>query len=56
MAGTITRKTKGKARDRPKDTQPTRTKGGRELVPFMVGSYLTHNLSNVVCLHANHEI
>jgi hypothetical protein len=41
MARTITQKTKGKAKERPKDTQPTRTKEGRELVLFMVGNYFT---------------
>jgi hypothetical protein len=37
MAGTITRNTKRKAKERPKDAQPTvpRTKGGRELVPLL---------------------
>jgi hypothetical protein len=48
MAETITRKTKGKAKEKPKDTQPARTKEGRELVPFVVGSYFTHNLFNIV--------
>jgi len=56
MAETITRKTKGKAKEKPKEsafsqinsTQPARTKEGRELVPFVVGSYFTHNLFNVV--------
>jgi hypothetical protein len=47
MVGTITQKTKGKAKERLKDAQPARTKEGRELVPFVVGSYLTHNPSNV---------
>jgi hypothetical protein len=50
MAETITWKTNGKAKERPKDTQPARIKEGRELVPFMIGSYVTHNLSNVVCM------
>jgi hypothetical protein len=31
MAETITRKTKGKTKERPKDAQPARTKKGREL-------------------------
>jgi hypothetical protein len=31
MAETITRKTKGKAKERPKDAQLARTKEGREL-------------------------
>jgi hypothetical protein len=50
MARTITPKTKGKAKERPKDTQPVRTKEGRELVPLVVGNYFTHNLSNVICM------
>jgi hypothetical protein len=33
---------KGKAKERPKDKQPVETKEGRELVPLVVGSYLTH--------------
>ncbi len=32
---------KAKAKEMPKDAQPTETKKGRELVPLMVGSYLT---------------
>jgi hypothetical protein len=47
MAKTITQKTKKKAKERPKDAQPTGIKEGRELVPFMVGCYLAHILSNV---------
>jgi len=47
MAGTITWKTKGQAKERPKDARPTRTEEGREIVPLVVGSYLTHNPSNV---------
>jgi hypothetical protein len=47
MVGTITHKTQGTAKERLKDAQPTKTKEGRELVPFMVGSYFTHNPSNV---------
>ncbi len=52
MAGTITWKTKGKAKARPKHVPPARTKEGRDLVPLVVvvGSYLTHNLSNVACM------
>jgi hypothetical protein len=34
MVGTITQKTKGKAKERPKDEQPIGTKEGRELVPL----------------------
>jgi hypothetical protein len=51
MAGTITRKTKGKAKEKPKDAQPTKTKEGRELIPFVVRSYLTHRPSNVTYMH-----
>jgi hypothetical protein len=50
MVKTITQKTKGKAKERPKDVQPARIKERRELVPLVVGSYLTHSLSNVVCI------
>ncbi len=50
MARIITWKTKGKPKERQKDARPTRTKEGRELVPLMVGSYLTHNRSNVACM------
>jgi len=52
MAGTITRKTKGKAKERPKDAQPTGTKEGGELVPFLVGRYLIHRSSNVIHMQA----
>jgi hypothetical protein len=47
MVGTITWETKGKAKERPAHTQPAGTKEGRELVLLVVGSYLTHNPSNV---------
>ncbi len=47
------RRQKGKAKERLKDAQPTRTKKGKKLIPFMVGSYLTQHPSNV---HANHGI
>jgi hypothetical protein len=46
MVRTITWKTKGKAKERPKDTQPARAKEGRELVPLVVGSYLTFLMSH----------
>jgi hypothetical protein len=46
--GTITRKTKEKTKKRPKDVQPAATKEGREPVPLVIGSYLTHSPSNVV--------
>jgi hypothetical protein len=47
MAKTITRKIKGKAKERSKDVQPIATKEGRELVPLLVGSYVTHSPFNV---------
>jgi hypothetical protein len=50
MAKIITHKTKGKAKERSKDAQPTRIKEGRELVPFMVGCYVTKRPSNVICM------
>jgi hypothetical protein len=50
MAKTITRKTKWKAKERPKNVQPARTKEGRESVPLMVGRYLTCGLSNVISM------
>ncbi len=50
MAGTITRKTKGKAKERPEEAQPASTKEGRELVALVVGSYLTHSPSNVTSM------
>jgi len=50
MVETITWKIKGKARERPKDTQPTRTKEGKERVCFVVGSYFTTALLNVTCM------
>ncbi len=50
MVGTITQKTERKAKERPTNAQPEGTKEGRELVPLMVGSYLTHNLFNVACM------
>jgi hypothetical protein len=50
MVETITKKTKGKAKERPKDAQPARTKEGRKLFLLMVGNYLTHSLSNVAIM------
>jgi hypothetical protein len=50
MAGTITRKTKEKAKERPIDKQTIGTKDGRMLVPLVVGNYLTHCPSNVPCM------
>jgi hypothetical protein len=47
MAKTITRETKRKAKEKPKDAQPARTKKRKELVPLVVGNYLTHDPSNV---------
>jgi hypothetical protein len=55
MVGTIIRETKGNAKRKPKDAQPTRTKERRELIPFVVGCYLTWK-SLYYHLHANHEI
>jgi len=55
MVGTIMWKTKGKAKERPKNKEPIGTIEGRELVPLVVGSYFTHNPSNVAYI-ANHEI
>jgi len=40
MVETITRKTKRKAKERPKDTQPTRTKEGKK--PPSYGKNLSH--------------
>jgi hypothetical protein len=50
MARTITQKTKRKAKERPTYAQPKGTKEGKELIPLVVGSYLTHNLINVACM------
>ncbi len=47
MARTITRKTKGKVKERSKDVQHVRTKEGKKLIPLVVGSYFTFNPSNV---------
>ncbi len=57
MAGTIIEETKKRqkrrVKERPKDEQPTGTKKReRELVPLVVGSYLTHCPSNLnyICI------
>jgi hypothetical protein len=50
MVKTVTRKTKEKAKERPKDMQPIGTKKGKELMHLMVGSYLIHNPYNVACM------
>jgi hypothetical protein len=50
MAGTITQKTKGEAKEKPKNSQLTGIKERRELVPLVVGSYLTHSSSNVISM------
>jgi len=55
MVGSITLKTKGKAKERPKDTQPARTKEGRELIHVVEGSYLTHSPSNVTSMEKAHS-
>jgi hypothetical protein len=52
MVRTITQKTKCKAKEKPKDALPPGTEERRELVPLMVGSYLTHSLSNVTCMQS----
>jgi hypothetical protein len=43
MARIITRKVK----ERPKDTQPARTKEKKELIPLLVKKYFAHNPSIV---------
>ncbi len=43
-------KAKGKAKKGQKDAQPAGTKEGKELIPLVVGNYLTHSLSNVTCM------
>jgi hypothetical protein len=51
MVETITWKIKGKARERPKDTQPTRTKEGKERASMFRGRKLFHHSSfNVTCM------
>jgi hypothetical protein len=40
-------KTKGKAKERPKNAPLTKTKEGRKLGPLVIGSYLTHIPSSV---------
>jgi hypothetical protein len=50
MARNIIGKTKGKAIERPTCTQPIGTKEGKKLVSLVVGSYFTHNPSNVACM------
>jgi hypothetical protein len=51
MVETIVGETKRQAKERPKDEQPTWTKKKKKkLVPFVVGSYFTHGLSNVICM------
>jgi hypothetical protein len=51
MARTIMWKTKGKAKEKAKtNAHPVGTKEGRELVPLVIGIYLTHSLSNVTCM------
>jgi len=48
MVKTIMWKTKGKAKERPKDAWPAITKKEKTLVPLMVGS--THNLFHVASM------
>jgi hypothetical protein len=47
MVETIIGETKREGQERPKDEQFVRTKKNKELVPLMVGSYLTHGPYNV---------
>jgi hypothetical protein len=47
MIRTITWKTKGKQKKKPKDALPARTKEGRKLIFPIVGNYVTHSPSNV---------
>jgi hypothetical protein len=47
MAKTIKWKTKGRAKERPKEVQPKGTKERRGLILLVVRSYFTHNPSNV---------
>jgi hypothetical protein len=42
------RRQKRKAKEKPRHKQPIGTKKMKELVPLIVGSYLTHDHSNVV--------
>jgi hypothetical protein len=37
-------------REGQKDMKPEGTKERRKLIPFMVGNYLTHSPSNVICM------
>jgi hypothetical protein len=50
MTKIITQKTKGKAKERSKDTHLIGTNKGRELIPFVVGGYFTYIPSNVTCM------
>jgi hypothetical protein len=51
MVGTITWKTKGKAKERSTDAELAGTKEeGRELAPLVLGNYLMHIPSNVTCM------
>ncbi len=38
-----------KQKGRPRNAHLTKTKKKKELVPFVVGSYFTHSLYNVIC-------
>jgi hypothetical protein len=53
MIETITWKTKRKAKKGQKRHSSQEPKKEKKLVPLVIGSYLTHRLSNV---HSNHEI
>jgi hypothetical protein len=47
MAGTITKETKREGQGKTKKCTTRKNQKREELVPFMVGSYLTHGPSNV---------
>jgi hypothetical protein len=50
MVATITWKTKGKAKKRPKDTQPIGSKERRKLILLVVKNYFTHTpLMSLAC-------
>jgi hypothetical protein len=50
MVETITREIKKEGQKKVKRHNSQEQKKGRKLVPFMVGSYLTHCPSNVTCM------
>ncbi len=47
-----------KAKERPKDALPAKSKERRKLIPFMVGSYFTHspyNVANMQVVRSNNN-